>query len=76
MADDDEQKIAEAIARVRNVVREALSRAIGRIQPNGAKRIAPPPSLANQTPTWGAASSVAHSWGLNQLADSLDRMAG
>ena len=39
---DDEQKIAEAIARVRNVVREALSRAIGRSQPNGAKRIAPP----------------------------------
>jgi DNA polymerase-1 len=37
---------------------------------------APLPSLANQTPTCGAASSVAHSWGLNQLADRLDGMAG
>jgi exodeoxyribonuclease III len=33
---------------------------------------APLPSLADQKPTWAAASSFACSWGLNQLADRLD----
>jgi exodeoxyribonuclease III len=33
---------------------------------------APLPSLADQKPTWAAASSFARSWGLNQLADRLD----
>jgi hypothetical protein len=33
------------------------------------------PSLANQTPTWASASSLARSWGLNQLADRLLGMA-
>jgi DNA polymerase I len=32
---------------------------------------APLPSLANQEPTWASASSLARSWGLNQLADRL-----
>ena len=32
---------------------------------------APLPSLADQTPTWATASSLARSWGLNQLADRL-----
>jgi DNA ligase D-like protein (predicted ligase) len=36
---------------------------------------APLPSLANQTPTWASASSLARSWGLNQLADRLRGMA-
>ena len=36
---------------------------------------APLPSLANQTPTWASASSLARSWGLNQLADRLVGMA-
>ena len=33
---------------------------------------APLPSLADQKPTWAAASSFARSWRLNQLADRLD----
>jgi len=33
---------------------------------------APLPSLADQKPTWAAASSFARSWGLNQLADRLN----
>ena len=37
--------------------------------------MAPLPSLADQTPTWASASSLARSWGLNQLADRLDGMA-
>jgi DNA polymerase I len=32
---------------------------------------APLPSLADQKPTWAAASSCARTWGLNQLADRL-----
>jgi DNA polymerase-1 len=36
---------------------------------------APLPSLADQTPTWVSASSLARNWGLNQLADRLDGMA-
>jgi DNA polymerase I len=32
---------------------------------------APLPSLADQQPTWASASSLARSWGLNQLADRL-----
>jgi DNA polymerase-1 len=32
---------------------------------------APLPSLADQAPTWASASSLARSWGLNQLADRL-----
>ena len=32
---------------------------------------APLPSLADQAPTWASASSLARSWGLNQLADHL-----
>jgi DNA polymerase I len=36
---------------------------------------APLPSLADQEPTWGSASTFARDWGLNQLADRLDRMA-
>jgi DNA polymerase I len=32
---------------------------------------APLPSLANQTPTWAAASGLARTWGLKQLADRL-----
>jgi DNA polymerase-1 len=35
---------------------------------------APLPSLADQKPTWASASSLARSWGLNQLADRLDGM--
>jgi DNA polymerase-1 len=35
---------------------------------------APLPSLADQTPTWALASSLARSWGLNHLADRLDGM--
>jgi DNA polymerase I len=37
--------------------------------------MAPLPSLADQTPTWASASSLARSWGLNQWADRLDGMA-
>src|SRR5580704_11461456 len=33
------------------------------------------PSLADQEPTWASASSLARSWGLNQLANRLDEMA-
>jgi exodeoxyribonuclease-3 len=33
--------------------------------------LAPLPSLADQAPTWAAASSLARSWGLDQLADRL-----
>jgi hypothetical protein len=36
---------------------------------------APLPSLADQKPTWAAASSFARTWGLNQLADHLDEKA-
>ena len=36
---------------------------------------APLPSLADQKPTWAAASRLARSWGLNQLADRLVEMA-
>jgi DNA polymerase-1 len=36
---------------------------------------APLPSLADQKPTWVSASSLARSWGLNQLADHLDKLA-
>jgi DNA polymerase I len=36
---------------------------------------APLPSLDDQQPTWGSASTFAHNWGLNQLADRLDGMA-
>jgi DNA polymerase-1 len=36
---------------------------------------APLPSLADQMPTWASASSLARSWGLNQLAERLDGMA-
>ena len=32
---------------------------------------APLPSLADEEPTWALASSLARSWGLNQLADRL-----
>ena len=35
---------------------------------------APLPSLADQTPTWASASSLARSWWLNQLAERLDGM--
>jgi hypothetical protein len=33
---------------------------------------APLPSLANQEPTWAAASSLVRGWGLNQLAGRFD----
>lgn len=36
---------------------------------------APLPSLADQTPTWAAASALARSWGLTQLADRLSERA-
>ncbi len=36
---------------------------------------APLPSLADQTPTWASASSLARSWGLKQLADRLAEKA-
>jgi hypothetical protein len=36
---------------------------------------APLPLLADQEPTWSSASSFAHEWGLNQLADRLNAMA-
>ena len=36
---------------------------------------APLPSLADQQPTWGSASTFARDWGLNQLADRLVEMA-
>ena len=36
---------------------------------------APLPSLADQEPTWVAASSFAETWGLNQLADRLHEKA-
>ena len=36
---------------------------------------APLPSLDDQQPTWGSASTFARDWGLNQLADRLDEMA-
>jgi len=32
---------------------------------------APLPSLADQTPTWAAASEIARKWGLKQLAERL-----
>jgi DNA polymerase-1 len=34
---------------------------------------APLPPLVDQTPTWAEASSLTRSWGLNQLADRLER---
>jgi exodeoxyribonuclease-3 len=43
-----------------------LYRAIATMDPS-----APMPSLADQAPTWASASSLARSWGLNQLADRL-----
>jgi exodeoxyribonuclease-3 len=36
---------------------------------------APLPSLANQTPTWHKAGTLARRWGLNQLATRLDALA-
>jgi exodeoxyribonuclease III len=36
---------------------------------------APLPSLADQTPTWASASSLAQNWGLKQLADRLAEKA-
>jgi DNA polymerase-1 len=36
---------------------------------------APLPPLVDQTPTWAEASSLTRSWGLNQLADRLERLA-
>jgi 5'-3' exonuclease len=33
---------------------------------------APLPSLDDQQPTWGSASTFARDWGLNQLADRLN----
>ena len=36
---------------------------------------APLPSLTDQSPTWASASTLARSWGLNQLTDRLDGMA-
>jgi DNA polymerase-1 len=36
---------------------------------------APLPSLADQSPTWASASSLARCWGLNQLADRLAEKA-
>src|SRR5580704_17335625 len=36
---------------------------------------APLPSLADQEPTWGSASTFTRDWGLNQLADRLGEMA-
>ena len=36
---------------------------------------APLLSLTDQEPTWASASSLARTWGLNQLADRLDGMA-
>jgi hypothetical protein len=33
--------------------------------------LAPLPSLADQKPTWASASTLARSWGLNQVADRL-----
>jgi DNA polymerase-1 len=35
---------------------------------------APLPPLADQQPTWASASTFAGDWGLNQLADRLDKM--
>jgi hypothetical protein len=35
----------------------------------------PLPTLGDQQPTWGSASTFARDWGLNQLADRLDEMA-
>jgi len=37
---------------------------------------APLPPLEDQNPTWAEASSLTRSWGLNQLADRLERLAG
>jgi DNA polymerase-1 len=36
---------------------------------------APLPPLADQTPTWAEASSLVRGWGLNQLADRLEKLA-
>ena len=36
---------------------------------------APPPSLQDQTPTWGKASDLARAWELNRLADRLAALA-
>ena len=36
---------------------------------------APLPPLEDQNPTWAEASSLTRSWGLNQLADRLERLA-
>jgi hypothetical protein len=36
---------------------------------------APLPALADQSPTWDSASTLARSWGLKQLADRLTEKA-
>ena len=36
---------------------------------------APLPPLENQTPTWAEASALVRGWGLNQLADRLEKVA-
>jgi hypothetical protein len=36
---------------------------------------APLPSLDDQQPTWGSASTFARRWELNELADRLDEKA-
>ena len=36
---------------------------------------APLPPLENQKPTWAGASALVRGWGLNQLADRLDKVA-
>lgn len=38
-------------------------------------RKAPIPSLRNQKPTWEKAAGLARKWGLNQLADRLEKLA-
>jgi DNA polymerase-1 len=38
-------------------------------------RTAPIPVVSDQTPTWSHASALARDWGLNQLAERLERLA-
>jgi len=38
-------------------------------------RTAPIPSLRSQKPTWHKAATLAREWGLNQLADRLEKLA-
>ena len=47
-----------------------LYRSIATMDPS-----APLPSLADQTPTWAAASELARNWGLRQLAGRLSERA-